>query len=96
MNLDYIRGAKDRARKLYLQNQGEQYEAGYSWMTDLLSPIESEIVLLAIKYKVIAEEKIRKLEEQFHDCGVRDSPTSPSLQGSNDEIIATSGRDGSI
>jgi hypothetical protein len=69
MNNEYIKGAKDRANKIERSPMmcTNDYHSGYNAMSLILSSIETEILTATIRYKVVAENFVKKLEEDFRD-----------------------------
>lgn len=64
---DYINGAKARATKEPFHFISEEWTKGYNDMTELLSPIETEIIKLTFKYQTTACGYVRELEESFRE-----------------------------
>jgi len=80
MNRLYIEGCKARANKLEYRPLAEQdWQKGYTDMHDILVPIEQEIITATLKYKSVAERKIRELEEQFRGDNSADCSAGTAL-----------------
>ena len=76
-NLDeYIAGAKARALKEDFRPLAtSSWQEGFNSLQEILGPIEQDIFLLTLKYKAVAEKRIKELEETARAQAVAASAT---------------------